>query len=61
MIQDDEDIFATPSRSSLPPKDITKDEDLFNDDTDIFADIPSSKSKKKKSDKSSLFKDDVGK
>ena len=45
----------------------TKDEDLFKDDTDIFADVPASKPKEKKKKKTtstgkkSIFKDDVGK
>ena len=44
-----------------------KDESLFKDDTDIFADIPSAKPKelrkKKKvapTEKKSIFKDDIG-
>ena len=49
-----------------PKKALTKDEDLFKDDTDIFADLPPSKpkekkSKSKKAESKSIFKDDVGK
>ena len=49
-----------------PKKAVTKDEDLFKDDTDIFADLPPSKpkekkSKSKKAESKSIFKDDVGK
>lgn len=42
----------------------TKDEDIFKDDTDIFADAPSAKPKEKKkkktAEKKSIFKDDDG-
>ena len=44
---------------------MTKDDDLFKDDTDIFADLPASKPKEKKAktkkESKSIFKDDVGK
>ncbi|ELT97183.1 hypothetical protein CAPTEDRAFT_196064 [Capitella teleta] len=56
---DDDDIFGATKASSK--KAVTKDENLFNDDTDIFADIPAKKPKEKKAKKSgkSLFSDDV--
>ena len=61
---DDSDIFSTPASTQRQPykKAVTKDEDLFKDDTDIFADLPTSKPKKtsKKTAASSIFSDDVG-
>ena len=46
---------------------MTKDEDLFADDTDIFADIPKPKEKEPKkkkktttAPKKTIFKDDIG-
>ena len=68
LVQED-DIFATPSTTSATKrkKAATKDESLFKDDTDIFADIPAAKPKEKKGKKKtkgggekSMFKDDVG-
>ena len=53
-------------KSKKPKKAVTKDEDLFNDDTNIFDDLPVTKPKEKKSsrkkaEKKSVFKDDIGK
>ncbi len=67
VLQDD-DIFAAPPTvvaKKRPKKAVTKDEDLFKDDTDIFADLPPSKPKEKKKTKKateskSIFSDDVG-
>jgi hypothetical protein len=60
---DEDDIFGATKASSK--KATTKDENLFKDDTDIFADIPAVKPKEKKNKKAagkSLFKDDdIGK
>ncbi|OWF44676.1 WASH complex subunit 2A-like isoform X2 [Mizuhopecten yessoensis] len=66
---EDEDLFGKPMEKKKrqvkrAPK--TKDEDLFNDNTDIFADVPASKPKEKKKKKTttggskSLFKDTDG-
>ena len=57
---------AVSKATKRPKKAVTKDEDLFQDDTDIFADLPPSKpkekkSKSKKAESKSIFKDDVGK
>lgn len=51
QITEEDDLFGSSSRSVRPAykKPMTTDEDLFRDDTDIFADIPSSKSKEKNS------------
>lgn len=60
-------MFGKPAqkgKKSSKAKSKTKDEDLFKDDTDIFADVPAAKPKEKKkkktSEKKSLFKDDDG-
>ncbi|KAK2158537.1 hypothetical protein NP493_1790g00017 [Ridgeia piscesae] len=59
------DIFGATSRPirHQPRKAVTRDEDIFADDTDIFADLPSSKSRSKKAKPStgqtkSLFSSD---
>lgn len=51
---DDDDIFTSSSKKDKKKtkKVVTKDEDLFKDDTDIFADIPTAKPKEKKKKKS---------
>ena len=69
MWQVDSDIPAPTVVSKVTKrskKAVTKDEDLFKDDTDIFADLPPSKpkekkSKSKKAESKSIFKDGVGK
>lgn len=60
-------MFGKPAqkgKKSSKAKSKTKDEDLFKDDTDIFADVPAAKPKEKKkkktTEKKSLFKDDDG-
>lgn len=60
-------MFSKPAqkgKKSSKAKSKTKDEDLFKDDTDIFADVPAAKPKEKKkkktTEKKSLFKDDDG-
>ncbi|XP_023931850.1 WASH complex subunit 2-like [Lingula anatina] len=68
----DEDMFAAAAASKAAAKKQkekpkTRDEDIFQDDTDIFADIPAAKPKEKKSKKKTgsktdtkpLFKGDV--
>ncbi|XP_060068173.1 WASH complex subunit 2C-like [Ylistrum balloti] len=66
---EDDDLFGKPLEKKKrqvkrAPK--TKDEDLFKDNTDIFADVPASKPKEKKKKKTaatgskSLFKDTDG-
>ena len=57
---------AVSKATKRPKKAVTKDEDLFKDDTDIFADLPPSKPKEKKlkskkAESKSIFKDGVGK
>lgn len=59
-IQED-DIFAsstTPAASERrrPKKAVTKDETLFKDDTDIFADLPAAKPKENKKKKKTTEK-----
>lgn len=60
-------MFSKPAqkgKKSSKAKSKTKDEDLFKDDTDIFAGVPAAKPKEKKkkktTEKKSLFKDDDG-
>lgn len=60
-------MFGKPAqkgKKSSKAKSKTKDEDLFKDDTDIFADVPAAKPKEKKkkktTEKKSLFKDEDG-
>ncbi|KAI0209404.1 hypothetical protein LSAT2_005893 [Lamellibrachia satsuma] len=47
---DEDEMFGAASRPSVrqPKKAVTRDEDIFADDTDIFADLPASKPKSKK-------------
>ncbi|XP_077979550.1 uncharacterized protein LOC144434905 [Glandiceps talaboti] len=58
---DDDDLFASPKKTKKT-KSKTKESDLFADNTDIFADLPASKTKekKKKKDKDPLFKEVEG-
>lgn len=65
---DDDDIFTTKPEKKKTKKVVTKDEDLFADNTDIFSDIPKAKPKEKKpkkktstAPKKTIFKDDIGK
>ena len=66
--ENDDDIFAVtkPEKRTKPKKAMTKDEDLFDDKTDIFDDIPKAKPKEKKvkkktaAPKKQIFKDDIG-
>lgn len=70
-LNDDDDIFATAvakTETKKTKKVVTKDEDLFADNTDIFSDIPKAKPKEKKTKKKTpagpkktIFKDDIGK
>ncbi|XP_052085774.1 WASH complex subunit 2-like isoform X2 [Mytilus californianus] len=59
-----DDLFASKTTKKKTKKAQTKDEDLFQDDTDIFADVPAAKPKEKKKKKTtaatkkSIFKDD---
>ena len=50
MLDLQDDQFGAASRPSIrqPKKAVTRDEDIFADDTDIFADLPASKPKSKK-------------
>ncbi|XP_072168433.1 uncharacterized protein [Diadema setosum] len=62
VLEDDDDLFAEkPKKTKAKPAKAT-DDDLFADTTDIFADIPASKPKKKKKagTEDSIFKDVQG-
>ncbi|KAK3087875.1 hypothetical protein FSP39_011814 [Pinctada imbricata] len=59
-----DDIFAVKTTKKVKARPKTKDEDLFKDETDIFADVPAAKPKEKKKKKATekktgIFKDDV--
>ncbi|XP_061181281.1 WASH complex subunit 2-like isoform X2 [Saccostrea echinata] len=64
-VNEDDELFGKPTQKGKKPSKArpkTKDEDLFKDNTDIFADVPAAKprekKKKKATEKKSVFKDD---